>query len=392
MDIERFRHSPIGELTPIRVEQHDEVIEHFAFVPSPLPDSISLRPETYAVIERAATELGLLEGTAHRLDNPYIVTRPLMRREAQSTSALEGTYSTLEDLFALDLEDGGTPESDELGEVWNYVQAAEQAVAMLADRPVSLSMIGELHQILMRGSEHEASSGRVRTSQVAIGPRGTPITEARFVPPPPSPGLVDLFSDWERWNYRDDSIPLVPRVAISHYQFEAIHPFMDGNGRLGRLIAVLLLIDRGPLSNHYLVLSPYLETRRSRYQDLLAHTSETGEFDPWVRFFAGAVAAEAQAARHRMTALLEYPQEVVQRLRALGLKGAVIDLAKLLLEHPIMSVPQAQRLLGVTYQTANRVIGTLVGIGVLEEVTGGSYGRLFAARKIFELLRRPTTG
>lgn len=391
MDVERFKDSPIGRLTPVRVEQHGRAVDHFAFVPDPLPDSVTLRSETYAAIERAATQLGLLEGAARGLENPYVVTRPLVRKEAQSTSALEGTYSTLEDLFAVDVDEDLMPASQALTDVWNYVQAAEMGVAALADRPVSMRLICELHAVLMRGSEFESSSGALRDSHVAIGPRGTPITEARFVPPPPGPNLGDLFSDWERWNYREDSIPLLARVAVSHYQFETIHPFLDGNGRLGRLIVVLLLIELGPLSDHYLVLSPYLERRRSRYQDFLAHTSETGDFDPWVRFFAEAVAAEAEAARSRVEALLEYPSSIVARLRADGRKGAVIDLANLLVENPVLSVRRAAELLDVSYQSANRVIGTLVALGELREVTGGSYGRLFAARRVFDILHQGST-
>lgn len=261
--MERFSNSPLGDVIPVSVEQHGRTIDHYAFQPHPLPSVIELAPETYTTIEAAAMELGQLEGSAARLERPHLITRPIIRREAVSTSALEGTFSTLEDLFAAELvEDSSRSES--IQEVANYVEAAETAVEELLNRPVSLNLVCELHRILMSETKHAPSSGRLRDTQVAIGSPGSLITEARFVPPPPGPDLVDLFRDWEKWNYATNGLPLLARIAVSHYQFETIHPFIDGNGRIGRLLAILLLIDRGPLSDHYMVLSPYLESRRSR--------------------------------------------------------------------------------------------------------------------------------
>lgn len=386
MDIERFRSSPIGTVVPITVQQFGRQISHFAFQPTPIPLSIELLPETYATIERAAMELGLLEGTSQQLDNPYWITRPLIRQEAVSTSALEGTFSTLEDLFAADL-DGPEPESQALREVANYVAAAEAGVSALSARPVSLNLINELHATLLSGTAGAASAGRLREAQVAIGSPGSPVTEARFVPPPPGPELDELFSDWERWNYRTDALPLLARIAVSHYQFETIHPYMDGNGRMGRLIAILLLIDRGPLSNHYMVLSPYIERRRDRYVDLLSSTTASGDFDPWVRFFAEAVRTEASAARARISALIQYRIDTVDHLRQAGLKGTIIAIAEHLVEQPVLTPATTARQFDVRYQTANRAISRLVSEGILEETTGRTYGRVFVAQEVLRLLR-----
>ena len=386
MDVERFSGSPLGEVVPISVEQHGRTIDHYAFQPYPLPSVIQLAPETYATIEAAAMELGQLEGSASRLERPYLTTRPIIRREAVSTSALEGTFSTLEDLFAAELVEEYS-RSESIQEVANYVAAAETAVERLQERPVSLNLVCELHQILMSETTHAPSSGRLRETQVAIGTPGSLITEARFVPPPPGPRLVDLFSDWEKWNYAANGLPLLARIAVSHYQFETIHPFIDGNGRIGRLLAILLLIDRGPLSDHYMVLSPYLESRRSRYIDLLAQVTETGDFDPWVRFFAEAVRAEAEAARRRISALTNYRDATVDRLRRSGLKGVIIELAEQLIERPVLTPTVVAQAMGVSYQTANRAIGRLVDEQVLEEATGRTYGRIFVANEVMNLLR-----
>lgn len=386
MDVERFRDSPIGKLVPITVEQHGRQIDHFAFEPDPLPDVLALTPATYTVIEQAAMELGQLEGVAAQLENPYWITRPTIRREAVSTSALEGTFSTLEDLLAVELQDS-PPDSQALQEVANYVAAAELGVAELGRLPVSQNLILRLHEVLMRDSEYAASSGRLRAEQVAIGPRGSLATEARFVPPPPGPGLQQLFTDWERWNYREDSLPIVARIAVSHYQFETIHPFIDGNGRMGRLIAILLLIERGPLTDHYLVLSPYLEARRDRYADLLSYTTASGDFDPWVRFFSEAVRSEASSARERIVSLLDYRMSTVERLRRDGLKGTIIEIAEQLIERPVLTPSAVGRRFDVTYQTANRAISGLVKRGILTEATGRNYGRIFVANEVLRLLR-----
>lgn len=219
------------------------------------------------------------------------------------------------------------------------------------------------------------------------GASDSSVTEARFVSPPPGPLLEELSSDWEKGTHASDSLPLVARIAISHYQFETIHPFIDGNGRMGRLIAILLLIDRGPLSNHYMVLSPCLESRRERYVDLLGQIASTGDFDPWVRFFAEAVSAEATAASTRISALVEYRPMTVDSLLGTGLKGAVIEIAEQLIERPVLTPSAIAQALDVRYQIANRAVSRLVDEGVLEEATGRTYARIFVAKEVLRLLR-----
>jgi Fic family protein len=196
-----------------------------------------------------------------------------------------------------------------------------------------------------------------------------------------------VFSDWERWNYNTPHLPLLARIAVSHYQFETIHPFTDGNGRMGRLIAILLLIDRGPLSDHYMVLSPYLEGRRDRYVELLGQTTVSGDFDPWVRFFAEAIRSEASAARLRISALVSYRSATVDRLRRAGLKGTIIEIAERLVEQPVVTASVVAKTFDVTFQTANRAIARLVDEGILEEATGKTYARVFVAREVFRLMR-----
>jgi Fic family protein len=210
--------------------------------------------------------------------------------------------------------------------------------------------------------------------------------DAHFIPLPPGEEFRALLADWEAWNYRDDHISLVARAAISHYQFEAIHPFRDGNGRLGRLLAVLLLIERGPLTGHLLSLSPYFEARRDAYGEHLREVSASGDFDPWVQFFATGIAHQARIARTRVERLLLWRQNTVDELRSSGVRGVAITIAEDLIGYPVLTPSEAAKRFGVTYRAANRAVQRLESAGVLDEITGRSYGRKFFAPDVLSIL------
>lgn len=386
MDVERFASSPIGTLEPITIDFRGSTIGHFAFVPAPLSAEISLSEEEHLAVSKADQALGILEGVAGTLPSKQLLIRPLIRREAVSTSALEGTYAGLSEVLEAEAADPSRAGS-EVREVLNYIRTAEQALTAIETRPISINLIKDLHRTLMtetRGDTQEA--GGLRTIPVMIGPEGASPTDAHFIPPPPGTVMRELLEDWEEWNYREDHISSVVRTAVSHYQFETIHPFRDGNGRIGRLIAVLLLIELGPLSGHLLSLSPYFEARRALYGEHLRDVSATGDFGPWVAFFADAVASEAAEARRTVDRLLAWRQMNVERLRDMGLKGVVIALAESLIGFPVVTAPISANRLSVTYRSANRAIRILTDAGVLEEITGRRYGRIFVAREVIEIL------
>jgi Fic family protein len=386
MDIDRFANSPTGQLVPLKVRHGGEEIDYFGFLANPLPDEIPLNAETILAVSEADQALGLLEGLARMLPNKALFVRPIVRREAVSTSALEGTYAGFSEVLEAEAAKSAHPTA-EIREVLNYMNTAEQALEWIQDRPITLNLIQQLHSTLVQGTRSDSpDSGRFRTVPVMIGPEGAPPTDAHFIPSPSGIVLEDRMRDWEEWNYREDHIPAVVRTAVSHYQFETIHPFRDGNGRLGRLIAILLLIERGPLSGHLFSLSPYLEAHRGEYGEHLRSVSGEGDYDSWVRFFAEAVRVQADEGHTKAERLLRWRETTVEQLRDAGIKGSAITICENLIGFPVISRTHARDLADVTYRAATLAVEKLVEEGVLVEVAGRSYGKLYFAAQVLDIL------
>lgn len=318
-----------------------------------------------------------------------MLVRPVLRREAQSTSELEGTYAPLDEVLAADfIEDARR--SAELREVMNYVVAAEQAFKLIKVKPICLNVLCELQAMLVRGTRGEMyDSGQLRQRQVFIGERELGIEESRFVPPPPGDDLVAGVSDWEKWINAKDEIPLVVKAAVGHYQFETLHPFSDGNGRLGRLVVVLQMIEAGTLDYPVLNLSPWLRARKAEYKDQLLSVSETGDYDPWVRFFCTAVEAQAQDMVSRLEELLAVREQMLSVVRAHRLRGTSVSIVDDLIGYSSITPSAAARLHNVTYKAANDAIRKLEELGVLQEITGASYGRIFVCPQVRNIVLRP---
>lgn len=388
MDLTAIVNSPVGQLVPISGldPSRGEYYEHQAFVPAPLPtdvDALRLSGDTWSVVVAAAAALAALDQAGGQIPNPDLFGRPTLRREAQSTSALEGTYAAFTDLLEADLGQRNEVRSAELREVLNYVDAAEQAFEWIRDRPVTRGLLGELQRTLVSGTAGEFSdAGKVRDRQVVIGARRVPITEARFVPSPPGHLLETGFDDWLRWVNAGSSIPEVVRAALAHYQFETLHPFSDGNGRLGRLLVVLQLMQYAVLHYPILLVSPWFEARRREYQDELLRVSQTGDFNSWVAFFSEGLRAQAAETLRRVEALLEYQDEIRQRISEQQIRGVRARIMEDLVGQPIIAVNWAATTYGVSYQAANEAIARLVRDGVLEEMTGRKYDRLFMSRGV----------
>ena len=314
--------------------------------------------------------------------------RPFVER-AVSTSALEGTHSALPEVRETEIAASRREVGRDVREVLNYVEATEYALNVLETRPVSRNLLLEAHQRLLSDIPPDAGqAGRIRTTQVAIGPaRDQRIVASYFVPPPPGDDVDRLLQDWESWNYREDDIPLIARIAVSHYQFETIHPFTNGNGRIGRLVVALLFIDLGALSSHLLDISPYLEADRTTYGERLRAVSEMGDFDDWIAYFARAVQARSEAALERIKALRDEGARIVESVRATGMKGIAVQIAENLIGAPVISPSGVAEDLQVSYRAANRAVSRLADEGILEEVTGRSYGRIFVSRVIIEILQ-----
>lgn len=390
-----FANSPTGSLVPI--DGHDlrfGVWEHVAYLPHPLP---AMTPEltvtTFNAVANARAALAALDSSARRLPNPGLLRRPTLRREAQSTSALEGTHAPLSAVLAA--AEGEDPDDATLREVLNYVWAAEYAFDWHAEgRPLTVGLLADLQGRLVRGLGVDSRrAGRLRDIQVMIGTHpGVRVQDARFVPPPPGTELEHRMRDLVEWITSDHGSLIDPVVAagMAHYQFETLHPFVDGNGRIGRLLAVLHLMYSGVLSEPTLTISPWFEARRADYYDRLLAVSATGDWDSWIRFFADGLAASAAETEQQLMDLLAVQADLKERVRSAGHRADnALRLVDFCLEQPIFTVRQAERHLGLSYPAANTWVNKLVAAGVLRRYDPtATYDRPFTAPDVLAILLR----
>jgi Fic family protein len=387
MDVGKFGESPIGRVVPIRGEHRGRPFSHFAYVPDPLPEKLRLSTSTVLDLTQAVAAIARLDGAGRLLPSSQLLVRPATRREAVSTSALEGTYTTLPEVLQSELFEDEEQPSRQVNEVLAYVRASEEGYARIrADRPLTLKLLRDLHGILVREdpdvSDHE--KGEFRARQVFVGPRDAHVEECFYVPPPAGDLLSTGLNEWERWIHRQD-LPLLLRVALGHYQLEALHPFVDGNGRMGRLAAILMLLEEHTLSVPLLTISPFLEVRRDAYQQRLRDVSITGDFDAWASFFFEALTSSAEDALVKTDQLLALKEEMVGTLRAAGTRGVAIQATEDLIGGPVLSASAVAKRYKITYQAAVYTLDRMVGAGILEsfKVRGR---RVYVAPRVFSIL------
>lgn len=390
-----FQKSAPGRL--IAITGRDPLLgpwHHQAFVPDPLThDGPDLSKPTHLAVADARAALAALDSTARQLPNPTLLRLPTLRREAQSTSALEGTYAPLAEVLIADDE---APPTAELTEILNYVRVANHAFAWVAEgRPISTSFLSDLQGILMRGTPLEPVSGRLRDAQVVIGrrgdadPRAHPVRNARFVPAPDGVELMSGMGALVAWLQEDHRGHIDPVVAaaMSHYQFETLHPFRDGNGRIGRLLIVLYLVVAGVLSEPTLTVSPWFEFRRGEYYDRLLAVSTTGDWDGFVAFFAEGLRQAAEDTHEEMRALVAVQAELKAIVRASALRAdsahALVDLA---VANPSFTVRKVEADLDISYGRANKLVGQLCALGILQVVDAHAYKRRFFAPRVLAVL------
>jgi Fic family protein len=346
---------------------------YYAFVPARLPPTLNFDQDLVLMLSRADAALSELSGLGRVLPNPYLLISPMVRREAVQSSKIEGTQASLSDI----LLDEATPahqeaaNADDLREVHNYVAALEHGIRRLKELPLSLRLVRELHEKLMTGVRGKhATPGEFRRSQNWIGPTGTNLMNAPYVPPPVDE-MTELLSDWERYLHVRDQAPDLIQCAIMHQQFESIHPFLDGNGRVGRLLITLFLTERGRLSQPLLYLSDFVERHRSDYYDMLQRVRTHGEWIPWLRYFLTGVEETARDAATRARRLLELRETMLQQA-----EPALVDQ---LFINPYITISKAAEVLGVSQPTATKVVRKLEADGVLQEVTRRSWGKVYLA-------------
>ena len=388
MDEERLSISPIGTLVPIKGQdaRHGDFAS-FAFLPSPLPEDVTLSSQTWTAVATAATALGRLDQACTQLPDPKLLIRPALYREALDTSALEGTVAPLQDLLEAQLL-GSQYMSPQAQEVNAYVEVATQAFETARTRPITVALLAEYQAALFATSPHHPRQvGRVRDEQVWIGPDGGSIYEARFVPPPGDDRLRSGLEAWETWIHNKSShLHPVLRAALAHYQFEALHPFYDGNGRLGRLVVVLQLLGSGTLREPAITLSPWLLKHRSDYQNHMLEVSCTGNWNPWIEFFCEAVCQQAQSLKAGAVALRDWLENSRSVIYERGWSGRIHRLLEDLVEWPLITVSTAADRYDTTPGNATKMIDHLTEVEILSELTGKTYGRVFGARGVMEIV------
>lgn len=358
----------------------------WAFVPPPTPRTIEITLGLANELSRADQLVGELNGTGKHLPNPHILISPYLRREAVLSSRIEGTETGFAELLLIEASD--TPQgatSEDAREVINYVTALEWGFNELHRLPTSLRLTRELHRRLMTGVRGgDKTPGEFRRFQNFVAPKGTPIEDATYVPPPPM-AMGELLDDWERFVHEDDDLPLLLRCALMHAQFESIHPFADGNGRVGRLVIPLMLIERKALAQPLLYVSGSLERRRDEYYAALMEIRLTGNYEPWLRLFLAAVAEQAHEAvlgAERLTDLQRRYHDRFGKTKS----SIVRPLIDRLFSHIVVSAPSVAKEFGVTYVTAQGAIEELVATGVLREMTGKRRNRAYYAPEIFSVV------
>jgi Fic family protein len=355
---------------------------HPAFAPGAAPRQLDPSSTAVRLLDQAATNLGILNGIGRRLPNPHLLIAPYLLREAVLSSRIEGTQTTMSDLYASELDQMELVRAPDVREVQNYVTAYQLGLA--SELPLSLRLIRELHRELMTGVRgQERHPGQFRSYQNYVG--GTSAADATYVGPPPGE-MERCLDDFERFIHEDSLLPLV-QAAVLHYQFEAIHPFGDGNGRVGRLLIALFLRDRGLLPQPLLYLSAYFERTRDEYYDRLMAVSTDGDWDGWLSYFLAGVSVQAQEAADLADRLLAMQERYRAELMDSHVTANVLALVDQLFINPLVTTRRVQNLLGVSAPTARAAIKTLEQEGILRETSGRNWGRVYQADEVDRLLR-----
>jgi Fic family protein len=383
MDLDAFRYSPSGRLVKAPAGYH-------AFVPHPLPPQLDWTPELITTLSDADRVLGELSGLGRSLPNPHLLIMPFVRREAVLSSRIEGTRASLFDLYtyeAVQLSLFAPP--PDVGEVYNYVRALEYGLERLRTLPLSLRLIREIHARLLEGVRGERQTpGEFRRSQNWIGPPGCTLNEATFVPPP-VPQMVQALDAFETFLHQAPAWPPLALLGLIHYQFEAIHPVLDGNGRIGRLLVTLLMCAWDLIPAPLLYLSAYFEAHRQDYYDRLLAVSREGAWQAWLSFFLHGVSLQARDAIARSRKLQALREQVRAQFQAARAAARLLSVVDLLFARPILTVNQVAEALDVTFATAQRYVNHLEAAGLLREITGQARNRVYRADAIMAAIEGP---
>lgn len=362
-----------------------------SFVPSPLPPTppIEISEDILEQLIKANSQLAILESVATRIPDVDLFVSMYVRKEALMSSQIEGTQATLEDVLDPLIEDNA---NRNVAEVVNYIKATEYAIRRLHELPLCNRLLKETHAILMEGVRgQEKNPGEFRCSQNWIGGKGSTLRNAKYIPPSPD-DMTEAMSDLEKYINADDRLDGLIRAALIHYQFETIHPFLDGNGRIGRLLITLFLMEKKILTTPALYISYFLKKNRVEYYDRMTEVRSKGNYEQWVKFFLQAIAESAKdaiAAIDELTALHDKNVDLVAGMGRAS-KNAMI-VFRYLEANPIIEIGKTAEALGITFGTASNVVERLSSAGILEQTTTGRRNRTFAYKDYLAILRKGTS-
>lgn len=361
-----------------------------SFVPNPLPPSppIELTEDIIALLVKANSQLAVLESVATRIPNVELFVSMYVRKEALMSSQIEGTQATLEDVLDPML-DANTNRN--VADVVNYIKATEFAINRLQALPLCNRLIKETHAVLMEGVRgQEKSPGEFRYSQNWIGGQGSTLKNARYIPPSPD-DMLDAMSDLEKYINADDDLDALIRAALVHYQFETIHPFLDGNGRVGRLLITLFLMEKRVLSTPALYISYFLKKNRVEYYDRMTEVRTKGNYEQWVKFFLQAIMESAEDATATIDELIALHDANVSVISKLGRASKNVMLVFNYLEsNPIIEIRKTSEALGITFNTTSSAVNRLVDADILVQTSNNSRNRTFAYEAYLDILRKGT--
>ncbi len=365
---------------------------HWTFLPDPLPPRLAFDAPLVSRLSDAERALGELAGVGRMLPNPHLLIRPFISREAVLSSRIEGTVTKLGQLLLFEAEPDDLRHPADAQEVLNYVRAAEFGLqAIRRGYPFSWSLIEEIHRVLMEGVRGgEKRPGQLRDRAVLLGRAGQTFEDARFVPPCHT-RLRPLIDDFVRFLRDERSLPPVVQLALVHYQFETIHPFNDGNGRVGRLLITLMLCERGILPEPLLYLSAFFEQHRQEYYDHLLDVSRRGAWGEWIAFVATGVAEQSRDAIARSRRLLDLWRQYQHRAAEAVRSPAALRVVDELFASPFLTVNRAADVGQVTRAAAQNTIDKLADVGLIREITGKQRNRVYCADEILRLLDEPLT-
>jgi Fic family protein len=373
-----------------RAGQYIHQLEGYqAFMPKNLPPDppVEIDDDMQTFLSQADRALGRLDGSIQTLPDPDLFVFMYVRKEAVLSSQIEGTQSSLDDLLEAEAEIYDPDRPRDVSEVINYINAMNHGLERLAQLPVSMRLIREIHGKLLKGVRGSTRQpGELRKTQNWIGPRGCTLQEAIYIPPPPHE-VPNALADLERYLHSDDQCPLLIKIGLAHAQFETIHPFLDGNGRVGRLIVSFLLCEREILHKPVLYISYYFKRYRDRYYGLLQNIRDTGDWESWLKFFLRGikeVSIEATETARRIVTLRERHRSlIIERFGRVAGNG--LRILETLYSKPIINVAYIERITGLSYPAANQLMSKFTRHGILREITGQIRNRRFRYDSYIEL-------